>query len=183
MRIQNINGVWVDSKNNKWNLNYSEACADAYSKSLIDCFNCTDCVDCIACKDCIDCTDCVQCIACIDCVRCSDCELCTKCISCTSCNVCIDSKILSDAFNYINNKKNDSGNLLKINSIENKCLEINFTENSYISINESIKFIVKGFEHICLNADGTIIIRGEKVEENNQEIYTHLKEFILNSLK
>lgn len=83
--MKQINGYWVDENNNRWNCEIcSEASAEKFSKTLI---NCTDCIDC---TNCTDCNSCFNCLYCHNCTNCINCWLCHNCISCHLCNSCFD---------------------------------------------------------------------------------------------
>ena len=54
--MKQINGYWVDENNNRWDCElYSEAKAERYSKTLIECTECTDCDNCYNCNYCYNC--------------------------------------------------------------------------------------------------------------------------------
>lgn len=70
--IRSINddkrNYWIDKNGNRWEkIKYSKKEAKIYSKTLIEC---RDCTDCICCSGCNDCYYCVHCNDCIDCYFC-----------------------------------------------------------------------------------------------------------------
>ena len=92
--MKKVNNRWVDAKNNSWNCNlYTKEQAEEYSKSLIDCRDCSSCTYCSSCSECRDCSscrDCSYCRDCRDCSYCRDCRDCSYCLDCSSCRDCLD---------------------------------------------------------------------------------------------
>jgi len=61
---------YIDKNNNKFNVEkFSEAEAEAASKTLINCYNCYNCYDCENCNGCKHCKHCKHCENCENCIK------------------------------------------------------------------------------------------------------------------
>ena len=88
--MKKINNRWIDDNNNSWSADfYTKEQAEKYSKSLIDCRDCSGCSDCRDCSGCIGCRDCSGCRYCSDCSDCIGCRACRDCSGCRYCSDCI----------------------------------------------------------------------------------------------
>lgn len=94
--MKQINGYWVDENNNRWDCEIcSEVKAETFSKTLINCTDCTDCTKCIDCTNCINCCYCDSCYGCANCLychNCVNCHLCSGCVGCHDCDSCYNFK-------------------------------------------------------------------------------------------
>lgn len=63
--MKRIRDYWVDEEGNKWNAHlFTEEEAEAESKTLFRCVDCTNCVNCEMCSDCVNCESCYGCRHC-----------------------------------------------------------------------------------------------------------------------
>ena len=87
--ITKQNNYWIDENNNKWNANiYTKEQAIKYSRSLVNCNDCSDCSYCRGCSSCRGCRDCSGCRGCSYCSNCSYCRGCSYCRYCSDCGDC-----------------------------------------------------------------------------------------------
>jgi len=106
--MKNINGFWVDTNGNKWDmLRDSKHQAQRKSQTLVNCKNCTNCFECKNCENCTDSRNCKNCTDMRECANCTDskhCYLCYNgklifgesdkyyCTKCTKCQECKENK-------------------------------------------------------------------------------------------
>ena len=105
--MKKINNRWIDDNNNSWSADfYTKEQAEKYSKSLIDCRDCSGCRacrDCSGCRYCSDCSDCIGCSGCHGCSGCIGCRYCSGCSDCRDCSGCIGCRDCSGCIRFVNN--------------------------------------------------------------------------------